>query len=155
MSKVKKSKVGTAPAHDQSSRTVNGFVADNADKWERALHGTIGAEGRLQGGVGDGASPEAKLAEYDRLGGLIRFEGRKVKTGAFWDFEAGKAVAEPKPVWVVTVEGEQVEVPVGEELPVEAKAAEIAQTRKAAKNAEPKGRTSVAKKAKPAIEDEE
>lgn len=47
---------------------------------------------------------EQLLAEYDRLGGLITYEGLKVKMGSFWDFKANKAVENPAPKVVRKVE---------------------------------------------------
>ena len=39
----------------------------------------------------------AVLAEYDRLGGYIRYEGSKVINGAFWDSRKGMRVENPLP----------------------------------------------------------
>lgn len=137
------------------SRTVevNGvqYVAENAEKWDRAVNGALGGEGTLVGGVGAGATPLEKLQQYDKLGGYITVGGRKVKTGAFFDHKRNEAVEDPRPVLLFRVNGEEVEVPVGEELPVEVQAAEIADKKKAGKAGARKG----AKKAKPSIEDEE
>lgn len=132
--------INTLPVHD---RTVNGFIAENSDKWTRAIYGTVIQEGSLIGGVGEGATPEAKLAEYDRLGGLITKDGRKIKMGCFWNFKGKKAHETPEPVMEFKVDGETVDVPVGDAVPVEVQAAEIAGARKKVK------------RAKPTVEDEE
>ena len=57
------------------SVSVMGFELLNDDKVARALD-------RL----GEGASEEALLAEYDKLGGGIKYNGRKVAMGSFYDF---------------------------------------------------------------------
>ena len=40
---------------------------------------------------------ETLLAEYDRLGGFIRYQGSKVINGAFWDKKTNSRVANPAP----------------------------------------------------------
>lgn len=74
---------------EKQPEEINGFVLCNADKLYRVIHGSMGAGGMLTGGLGEDATPEAILAEYDRNGGLIRTaEGEKVITGSFYDFKA-------------------------------------------------------------------
>lgn len=113
------------------------FVLENADKVRRAVDGTLGPRGEMIGGVGKDAKPSDKLAEYDRLGGLITCDGDKVKTGSFYDFKKG--VKREKPVITFVFRdllGEEVEVPEGEEKPRSVVAAEIkaeAKKKKAAK----------------------
>lgn len=120
------------------------FTVVNAEKWDRAINGTIGREGRLTGGVGEKASDEAKLAEYDRLGGLIMKGKNKVKMGSFYDFEARKPRVKPEITFVFRdIDGDEVLVPEGEEIPLEVKAAEMAKAKKGKK------------KVKKTIEDEE
>lgn len=126
------------------------FVAENAEKWDRAVNGTVINKGELLGGIGKDASPAAKLAAYDRLGGYITCAGRKIKTGAFFDFKENAPAANPEPVFLFRVEGEDVEVPVGAQLPIEVQASELASKKKADKGSEKKG-----KKAQPSVEDEE
>ncbi len=126
------------------------YIAENAEKWDRAVNGMIGSEGTLVGGVGATASPQEKLSQYDKLGGYITVDGRKVKNGAFFDVKNDAAIAKPAPVFLFRVNGEMVEVAVGAELPVEVQASEIADKRKASKAA--KG---TKKPAKPSVEDEE
>lgn len=104
----------------------------NADKVERALHGTTSAEGRLIGGVEkpDGSVVEEELlAEYDRLGGLITKNGDKVKTGSFYDFAARCPREEVAVEYVYRVNGEEVVIPEGVELPGEVRAAKVAGVR--------------------------
>lgn len=54
---------------------VAGFELLNNEKVERALVA-----------VGEDASEEELLAEYDKLGGGIKKDGRKVALGSFYDF---------------------------------------------------------------------
>lgn len=92
------------------SQTVGDFVLENEDKVERALHGSVTRLGKQEGGVGDNASDEALLAEYDRLGGLITKDGLKVKTGSFYDFSAKKPREEAQIIFVTNLEGDLVDV---------------------------------------------
>lgn len=125
---------------------IQDFDLVNVDKVERALHGNIGSEGKLVGGCGDDASEEAILAEYDRLGGLIKKGKYNLKMGCFYDFEKQAPRKKPEVVFVMkAVDGETVEVADGEAIPLEVRAAEV--------HAE-KGKKKV-KKAKKSIEDEE
>ena len=111
-----------------------GYECVNEDKVKRAIEGNIGAQGKLHGGVGEVASDEAKLAEYDRLGGLVLKNGNKVKTGSFYDFANKAPRTKPEVVLVFRdIEGKEVEVPEGEEVPIEVKAAQIADKAKKAK----------------------
>lgn len=82
-----------------------GYQLVNHDKVHRAINGTIGREGKMEGGVGKEATAAQVLAEYDRLGGLILDQyGTKLETGSFYDFDKGeprvkatpKKKAEPK-----------------------------------------------------------
>ena len=63
----------------EKNLVVKGFELLSLDKIQRALDK-----------LGEGASEEAILAEYDKLGGAIRKDGRKLQTGAFFDFEEKK-----------------------------------------------------------------
>ena len=103
---------------------IEDYEIVNTDKWERALHGSLGRVGRLEGGVGDDASDMAKLAAYDRLGGLVRKNGRKIKTGAFYDFREKKDRVIPEIEYVFIIDGEEVLIAEDEELPLEVRAAE-------------------------------
>ena len=154
----KKNPVGAAQPSDAApleERSMDGFIAENAEKWNRAVHGSISSEGKLTGGVGEGASELAKFAEYDKLGGYITKGGRKVKTGSFYDFDNQVAREEPEVIFIFRdLDGDIVEVPEGEEIPIEVRAAEISQKNKATKAAA-KASAAKGKKAKPSVEDEE
>lgn len=64
------------------------FLIVNHEKLDRAINGTPSDHGKNVGGVGKDATPEAILAEYDRLGGLVKTkEGMPIATGAFYDFD--------------------------------------------------------------------
>lgn len=124
---------------------IQGYTLANSDKVERALNGTQrqNSNGETFGGVGNGAyfdgtwkkdgSPmsaeeiselETKLlAEYDRLGGLIRRAKDKVKTGSFYDFKGRKSREKAKVSFLFRVNGKEVEVADGVEMPGEVKAA--------------------------------
>ncbi len=117
------------------------------------------------GGAGENASPMAVLAEYDRLGGLVRLDGRTIKTGSFYDFD-GKAPRKSPEVTLILrdLEGNVVEISADEELSPELKASETIQKRKAKERDEKiaegdEKRTQKAeakkKKASKATEDEE
>ena len=86
------------------------YNLDNEEKLNRAVHGTMGREGKLVGGVGEGASEKVLLAEYDKLGGLVTKNGIKVKTGSFYDFEKREVRAEPLVTFLSEVDGEILEV---------------------------------------------
>ena len=107
---------------------IDNFTLVNNEKLDRAINGTIGREGQLTGGVGKDASLEVIIAEYDRLGGLILKGKNKVKTGSFYDFKNKKARNKPEVVLLFRdLEGNEIEIPDGEEIPIEVKAAELAQ----------------------------
>ena len=59
----------------ENSTLVKGFHLLNPGKLEKALDK-----------LGEGATEEQVLAAYDKLGGAIRKEGRKVAMGTFYDF---------------------------------------------------------------------
>lgn len=113
---------------------IGNYTLANAEKVERALHGTVLSQGQLKGGVGDDADPADILAEYDRIGGRILMDGKyKVKLGCFFDFSTQKPFKKPKPILVFNIGGEFVEIDGTKPLPLEVQAAEQAETRKAAK----------------------
>lgn len=63
------------------------YLLVNNDKLNRAIFGNVGRGGQMEGGVGEKATPELVIAEYDKLGGLILTKGgEKVENGSFWDF---------------------------------------------------------------------
>lgn len=137
----------------ESENTYLGYQLVNGDKLERAINGNIGAEGQLQGGVGQDASEEAVIAEYDRLGGLIlNKNGYKVKTGSFYNFDRKVKAPRKEPEVMLVfrdVNGHEVEVSEDEPLPVEVRAAQAAEA--ASKGNAKKGK----KKADIEAEDEE
>lgn len=131
------------------STNVLGFIIANPEKWNRAVFGTVASLGQLTGGVGENASDEEKLAEYDRLGGLILKGKYKVKTGSFWDFKKKVAHAKPEVVFLFRdLAGDEVEVAEDEEIPLEVRAAEVA-----SENA--KKKATVSKKKKKIVDEDE
>lgn len=108
---------------------VKGFELLNPEKVERALVGTVTRSGALSGGVQapDGTyNDDALLAEYDRLGGLIRKGDDKVKMGSFFDFKAKKPREKATPVLEFRINGRVQEVPMDEPLPPVVRAAKLA-----------------------------
>jgi len=104
---------------------LNEFELVNPEKWNRAVFGSIGSGGALVGGVGEGATDEVKLTQYDKLGGLIKKDGRTVKTGCFWDFAKKKAVEKPVVIFQFQdLDGNKVFIEDGKEIPMEVIAAE-------------------------------
>lgn len=61
------------------------FEMVNPLKYQRAVD-KVGADDK-----------EALLAEYDRLGGFIRYQGSKVISGAFWNAKTNSRVENPMP----------------------------------------------------------
>jgi hypothetical protein len=107
---------------------IKGFDLINEEKVERAINGTPGTDGTTIGGISkeDGSYDDnALLAEYDKLGGLIKRGGDTVKTGSFYDIKNRKPFKEPKVIFIYNVNGQNVEVEDGEELPGIVKAARI------------------------------
>jgi hypothetical protein len=125
---------------------IKGYTLQNEEKINRAIFGTVGREGKLEGGVGEKASEEQILVEYDLLGGLILKGAYKVKTGSFYDIAKKTARKEPEVILILQGINGQVEVAEDEDIPLEVKAVQIQAKAKEAK----KG-----KKAKKSIEDEE
>ncbi len=91
---------------------INGFELCDSIKLERVLFGTVGRHGYPEGGLGIGVDPEIVLANYDRLGGLIKKDGVKVKTGSFWNFDRRVKAPHQKPqvMFLFSIGGETVEV---------------------------------------------
>lgn len=108
---------------------IGEFTLQNPEKVERAINGTLGAQGQLKDGVG-ADDPAAIIAEYDRLGGHITKGTYKVKPGSFFDFKTQKPIVKPQPKLVFRIEGEDVEVDADEPLPVEVRASEAVKDRK-------------------------
>lgn len=67
------------------------FLLFSTEKLDRVINGYFGPQGQLINGLGKEASAEAIIAEYDRIGGLIKTkDDRKIETGTFYDFENRK-----------------------------------------------------------------
>lgn len=116
---------------EESGVELDGYIIQNKDKYNRAIFGTIGRSGALEGGVGEKADKNAILAEYDKLGGLVLKDGRKIKTGSFYDFEKKEPRVKPVIVFELKdLEGNVVEIPEGDEIPLEVKAVEIKNKKK-------------------------
>jgi len=106
------------------------YTAQNEEKVNRAIYGSMSSGGQLKGGVGENALPEVILAEYDRLGGAILLGKNKVKMGSFYDFEKRKPREKPEVLLVFRdLNGIKVEIPEGKEVPIEVQAAELARAR--------------------------
>lgn len=115
--------------------TYKGLTLVNVDKLNRAIFGSTGSQGELTGGVGEDASDDTILAEYDKLGGLIRKGNRKVKTGCFWDSENKRPQKKPKVVFEFhDLKGKKVDIAEDEEVPVEVQAAEKIREEEAEEN---------------------
>lgn len=78
---AKKMEKKEAPAVDETS----GFEFINPLKYQRAVD-AVGSDDKA-----------ALLAEYDRLGGFIRYQGNKVINGCFWDRRSNSRVEKPMP----------------------------------------------------------
>lgn len=98
---------------------VNGFEMENADKLSRVVFGDMGRGGVLTGGLTlDVAEkdPELVLAHYDKLAGLIKKDGIKIKTGSFWNFKLkqprkdAKGKYAPDVMYIFNIGGDNVEV---------------------------------------------
>ncbi len=125
-----------------------GYIIADKDKFERAINGTMSQAGELKGGVGEGAEDLAKIAEYDRLGGLILKGKNKVKTGSFYDFKAKKPRTKPEVTLTFRVDGEIVDIKDGEGVPLEVQASEQKRERDAKKTADIVTKKEEAKKKK-------
>jgi hypothetical protein len=99
---------------------IQGFLLDNAEKLDRVFNGVEGegsGERTTQGlfqkfGVNTEAEvPEDEiLAEYDRIGGLIKKGDVKVKNGSFYDYKLKAKRPTPVLTFLGKVEGEDVEL---------------------------------------------
>lgn len=121
----------------------------NEEKVTRAIQGTVNSRGLATGGVGEDASDEAKLAEYDRLGGLIRYKGDRVKMGSFYNFKDKKPFEEPVIMLQFSINGKNVEIAADKPLPNEVRAAKALEQGEAEERAaEEEDEEKPAKKAK-------
>lgn len=117
---------------------IKGYDLVNTQKLDRALNGEQQGSSERVGGVGNGvywekgawmkegeiisdkevaALETALLAEYDRLGGLIRLDGDKVKTGCFYNFKGRKPFETPDVKLEFMINGKKVEVDADKPLP--------------------------------------
>lgn len=115
------------------SKQVGSFVLVNEEKVLRAVHGSVTREGKMSGGVGENASDEVLLAEYDRLGGLVLKENLKVKTGSFYDFSKKAPRAEPEVTFVTELDGDLVEVTEEEAKAIKVAKEKVAKVKRKAK----------------------
>lgn len=114
---------------------VDGYELVNEEKVNRAIEGTQTSKGETKGGVGESKNEDGELvngpailAEYDRLGGLIRLNGDRVKMGCFYDFKNKKPVENPEPLLeFIDVHGNKVVIPASEPLPPAVRAAKAAE----------------------------
>ena len=88
----------------------NGFECVNGEKLERAIHGLKNGDKEVFRGVGDKATPDAILANYDKLGGLVLKDGQIVKMGSFYDFAKKKPREVAEVTFLVEIDGNRVEV---------------------------------------------
>lgn len=115
---------------------INGkeYILQNQEKVTRAIYGTVKANGKLEGGVGEGAAHEDLIAEYDKLGGLILKGKDKVRMGSFWDFDNNSKREKPEVVLEFRdIEGNEVLVDEEGEVPMSVKAAQVAKKGKKGK----------------------
>ena len=72
---------------EKAAIDYEGYLICDHSKLDRVINGIIGSQGQLTGGLGKDADVKAILAEYDKIGGLIRTkDGKKVAMGSFYDF---------------------------------------------------------------------
>ena len=124
---------------------IQDYILVNSEKVDRALNGSQQASSDRVGGVGNGAYFEsgqwkrsgevlsekevavlesALLAEYDRLGGLIKKGGDKVMMGAFYDFKGRKPKIKPDVKLVFMINGREMIIDADEPAPPVIKAAQ-------------------------------
>jgi hypothetical protein len=116
---------------EKNNTDILGYTLVNNEKLNRAIFGMIGPRGSLMGGVGENASDMEKIAEYDRLGGLILKGERKVKTGSFYNFTKKTPREKPEVLLVFTdIAGNTVELGEEEPIPMEVKAAQMIKEQK-------------------------
>jgi hypothetical protein len=120
-------------------KVQNKYELVNEEKVVRALEGTQRLNGTVFGGVGEGAYKEdgvwkkvgveltkeevdvlesKLLAEYDKLGGMIKVEGDsagKVVHGSFYDFKSKKPLEAPVVMMQYKINGQFVIIPLGKE----------------------------------------
>jgi len=107
---------------------VGKFTLVNPDKITRVLEGAQNEHGEFFGGIreSDGSFDKtALLVGYDKIGGLIKKDDDKVRTGSFYDFGKRKAREIPKVEFEFRINGEVVYVPEEAEKPNAIKAVQM------------------------------
>jgi len=85
---------------DLPPKAYGEFLLVNHDKLDRVINGFLGPKGELIGGLGEDASVEQILTNYDKLAGLITDkDGNKLQHGCFWDFKKKKAKEIPEIIY--------------------------------------------------------
>jgi 2-keto-4-pentenoate hydratase len=115
-----------------------GFKCVNEEKLERAIHGLKNGDKEVFRGVGDEATPDAVLANYDKLGGLILKDGQIVKMGSFYDFIKKKPREEAEIAFLIDIDGQRVEVSEDEAKAVSSAKAKVERLKVRAKKKEKK-----------------
>lgn len=98
---------------------VGEYELVNDEKLDRAINGNLTQGGKLIGGVGLEATDKQILAEYDKLGGLIKKNGLKVKQGCFWDVEEKKAFKDPEVSFEISMDQSLVDVTEDEAMAID------------------------------------
>lgn len=119
---------------DDFQGMVREFELVDPIKVDRVLNGITNNRGEITPGIMvNGEFDEDRLlAEYDKIGGLIRLDGNKVKIGSFYDFRNRKAFEKPEVMLTFKVNGKFVDVPADKELPPIVKAAKVLEDEAAA-----------------------
>lgn len=115
---------------------VKAYTLINEEKAKRVLDGGENEHGELVGGIRDENghyNEDELLANYDKIGGLIRKGEDKVRMGSFYDFRAKKPRVTPQVEFEFRVNGEVVFVPEDKEVPNAVKAVKIAEKAKKTK----------------------
>lgn len=112
---------------DDFHGVVREFELVDPIKVDRVLNGTTNNRGGLTPGIMQNGEfdEDVLLAEYDKIGGLVRLDGNKVKMGSFYDFRNRKAFEKPEVMLTFKVNGKFVDVPADKELPPIVKAAKM------------------------------
>jgi len=99
--------------------TIGEYELINEMKVERAMASVAKADGTFK--------DSDLLAEYDKLGGLIKKGDDKVRIGSFFDFKNKKAFVKPEVFLTFNINGKNVDVPADEPTPAIVKAARVAE----------------------------
>lgn len=142
MAKKRSVEVGEVSEETVKSFTsINGFDLVNPDKLERVIYGNMGRGGVLEGGLGEDADRDEVLAHYDKVGGLIKKDGTKIKNGSFWDIRAKAPRKTPEVLYLYNIGGETVEVNDPSELAAAVTTLNETMADKEAKNKERRSRS--------------